>query len=93
MKKYVMAALLFVVACGVDVHVLHPTREPSAWNGLVLLANIAVVYFLPSLVAWVRGHHAVLAVFLTNLFLGWTFLGWVAALVWSVMPVKTNVTA
>jgi len=92
MNKYVMAALLFVVTCGVDVH-MHPTRETSTWNGLVLLANIAVVYFLPSLVAWVRGHHAVLAVFLTNLFLGWTFFGWVAALVWSAMPVKTNVTA
>jgi hypothetical protein len=25
---------------------------------------------------------------LLNLFLGWTLIGWVAALVWSVMPIK-----
>jgi Superinfection immunity protein len=39
-----------------------------------------IVYFLPALVAHYRCHNHTMAIFVTNLFLGWTFLGWVAAL-------------
>jgi hypothetical protein len=28
---------------------------------------------------------------LLNLFLGWTFIGWVVALVWAALPVKSPV--
>jgi hypothetical protein len=43
------------------------------------------LYFLPFLIAALRQHKNVLAIFLLNLALGWTFLGWIAALIWSVM--------
>lgn len=43
---------------------------------------LIVIYFLPSLAA--SGHPNALAIFLLNLFLGWTFVGWVMALVWAV---------
>jgi len=42
-------------------------------------------YFLPFLIAALRQHKNVLAIFLLNFALGWTFLGWIAALIWSVM--------
>jgi hypothetical protein len=45
-----------------------------------------VMYFLPSLVAFGRGKRDLLSIFLLNLFLGWTFVGWVVALVWAVKP-------
>lgn len=41
------------------------------------------IYLLPTAVALLRRHRNGLAIFVLNLFLGWTFLGWVAALVWS----------
>jgi len=44
---------------------------------------IAIFYFLPWFIAWGRGHNNTVAIFVLNLFLGWTFLGWVFALVWS----------
>jgi hypothetical protein len=44
----------------------------------------AAIYFLPSIIAVARHHHNALAIFLLNLFLGWTMLGWVGSLVWSV---------
>ena len=51
---------------------------------VILLIIIAVVlYFLPAIIAKVRNHSNVMAVFILNLFLGWTFLGWIAALVWA----------
>nr|WP_166308369.1 superinfection immunity protein [Bradyrhizobium sp. 2S1]MCK7672193.1 superinfection immunity protein [Bradyrhizobium sp. 2S1] len=55
---------------------------------IILWVISAFLYFLPTYVAWRRAHHALLAIFITNLFLGWTFLGWVAALIWGCTPVK-----
>jgi hypothetical protein len=43
-----------------------------------------VMYFLPSLIALGRSKRDLLAIFLLNLFLGWTGIGWVVALVWAV---------
>ena len=51
--------------------------------GLFYIAVALGLYFLPSLVAVLRRHHNVVAIFVLNLTLGWTVLGWVAALVWA----------
>jgi Superinfection immunity protein len=37
----------------------------------------------PRLIALWRRHRQTLAIFILNLFLGWTLLGWVDALVWA----------
>jgi len=50
---------------------------------LVGLIIVAVPYFAPSIVAFVRHHHNRWAIFALNLLLGWTGLGWIGALVWS----------
>ena len=47
------------------------------------LALLASIYFAPWLIAWARGHHNTLAIFALTLLLGWTGLGWVVALIWS----------
>jgi hypothetical protein len=47
------------------------------------LGIIIALYFVPSLIAALRGHHQTTAIFLLNLLLGWTFIGWVVALIWS----------
>jgi len=39
------------------------------------------IYFLPTFVA--RDHKNGNSIAVLNLFLGWTFLGWVVALVWA----------
>lgn len=56
-------------------------------NDLLLtmtLMVIAVLYFLPTLVAICRNHHNTMAIFVMNLLLGWFFgLGWVIALIWA----------
>ena len=45
------------------------------------------VYFLPLIVAAARGHPNDNAIFALNLFLGWTFIGWVAAPVWALTSI------
>ena len=42
-----------------------------------------VMYFLPSIIALARSKRDLLAIFLLNLFLGMTVIGWIVALVWA----------
>ena len=53
-----------------------------------ILLLLAVLYFLPWIIAALRRHHNSGAIFVLNLFLGWTFLGWVGALVWSATSIR-----
>lgn len=49
---------------------------------LALLVGVGL-YFLPSIIASKRNHSNAASILVLNLFLGWTFLGWVAALIWA----------
>ena len=51
---------------------------------LVIITLMFAAYFLPTLIAFLRQHKNKLAIFLLNLLLGWTALGWVGSLVWSI---------
>jgi hypothetical protein len=52
-------------------------------EGFIFLGFILLVYFLPSVIASSRGHKNKPAIIVLNLLLGWTFLGWIAALIWA----------
>lgn len=41
------------------------------------------MYFLPSIIALLRSKRDTLSIFLLNLFLGWSVIGWIVALVWA----------
>lgn len=45
-----------------------------------------LIYFLPTIIALIGGSDRMGSVFMMNLFLGWTFIGWVWAFVWAVSP-------
>lgn len=60
---------------------------------LVALFLAIYFYFLPTITAAYIKHHNQKAIFLLNLLLGWTLLGWITALVWSataVNPISTS---
>lgn len=56
-----------------------------------VLILLALLHFLPTLIALLRGHHNGFAIFLTNLLLGWTVIGWIIALIWSFTAVARPV--
>jgi hypothetical protein len=43
-----------------------------------------VMYFLPTILAFARNKRDTAAILLLNLFLGWSVIGWLVALVWAV---------
>jgi cytochrome c biogenesis protein CcdA len=50
---------------------------------IVLMAGTLALYFIPTIVAARRQHKNGRAIMVLNIFTGWTFIGWVAALVWA----------
>jgi hypothetical protein len=57
-------------------------------SGIILFVILACLYFVPSIVARAREHHNYGAIVALNIFLGWTFIGWVASLVWALTSTK-----
>ncbi len=52
--------------------------------GVAIIFVISLfVYFLPTTFAEVRKHTKTSSIFVINLFLGWTLIGWVICLAWS----------
>lgn len=51
--------------------------EPVA---AIIIIVLIIAYFIPSFIG--GGKRNAGAIFLLNLLLGWTFIGWVVALVW-----------
>lgn len=51
---------------------------------MTLLIIGLLVYFIPCFVAAYRNHPNGAPIAVVNLFLGWTLIGWVVALAWSV---------
>jgi hypothetical protein len=55
----------------------------NAAVGLLCLILLIGLYFLPLIIAATRHHHQTAAIAVLDLFLGWTFIGWVLALIWA----------
>ncbi|MFA5056470.1 MAG: superinfection immunity protein [Opitutaceae bacterium] len=83
----VISCILVVLISAVVMAIENPSRlmEIAATVVIPAIAVIVsiVLYFLPAGIAIRRSHRNDLAIFVLNLFLGWTFLGWVVALVWA----------
>jgi hypothetical protein len=50
---------------------------------MTFILFLFVMYWLPTLIAIVRGTPSALGVAMFNFFLGWTVIGWIMALVWA----------
>ncbi len=50
-------------------------------KGVVMMIAVALVYVLPSMLAWKRGSRRRWKITAINLLLGWTVIGWIVAMV------------
>lgn len=64
-----------------------PTPEALNATAVRTTAGFLVLgfamYWIPTIVALSRKHHNRGAITITNLLLGWTIIGWIAALIWA----------
>jgi hypothetical protein len=49
----------------------------------ILVVIALALYLLPTIIVGFRKHHNKGAIIATNILLGWTFIGWVAAFIWA----------
>ena len=71
-------------SCEVTTSAVFPTAA-TVVLGMFAIAAVGI-YFLPSIIATGRHTPHWLTVFLLNLLLGWSFVGWVAAMVMACRP-------
>jgi len=53
---------------------------------IFVIIIVLFIYFLPSILGWSKANAG--AIIALNVLLGWTFLGWVIALVWALTKDK-----
>jgi Superinfection immunity protein len=56
-------------------------KVPPRGAAMGFMFCVGLLYFLPSIIGHSRRDFA--GIFLLNFFLGWTVIGWIAALVWA----------
>jgi hypothetical protein len=57
-----------------------------------IFAIAIIPYFLPTIIALLRKSTSIAGIFVLNFFLGWTFIGWIIALVWAIASRNTSTT-
>jgi hypothetical protein len=71
---------------GSATYIIAPATGDWGEGKLLETALFLLIYFVPSIVGFYRKHHKKWAIFALNLILGWTVLGWIAAMVWAAIP-------
>lgn len=76
-----IAVIVFAIIAGLGFVI------DKGGGGLILFLILFVVgllfYFVPTIVAYSRAHRNAHAIFVLNIATGWTFIGWVIAIVWA----------
>jgi hypothetical protein len=62
-----------------------PQAILSVLSILIELVMI-VLYFLPTMIAYIRGRHNKITIMVLNLCIGWSVIGWIVSLVWALGP-------
>lgn len=75
-KEWITLGIVIVVM--LITVLLFPSLGILYFGGLALC-----VYFLPSVIACTRDHNNAGAITVLNLFAGWTAIGWIVSIVWS----------
>lgn len=66
------------------------TQTSTLSSSLITIISIVIIsiiflaiYIIPTIVANIRKHSQKTQILILNIFLGWSFIGWVIALIWA----------
>jgi hypothetical protein len=79
------ALVLFVAVTTSHALAAGATQEASSFGleGRLFIGLLFIIYFVPTVVGFVRDHPNKFPILALNVFLGWSFIGWVVALIWA----------
>lgn len=77
----ILSVLVFLSSLGI----FNLITEDGVTAFFISLAVVFVlwIYFIPAWIAEIRNNPSTTAIFVVNLFLGWSLIGWVIALIWA----------
>lgn len=55
----------------------------NEYVAFIVLIFLIIFYFLPSIIAFKRDHHAKIGILIINTIIGWTIIAWVVTLIWA----------
>lgn len=84
----VIALALFTLITGA---IGSGTNDIAKVCAFLFFISALALYFSPTISAAWRGHKSAAAIFALNLLAGWTFIGWLVALVWSLTTPEEKV--
>lgn len=84
-----MLTTLQAIAWAADKKEASAGDVAAVGGGLAVLAlPVLAIYLIPAIIGFIRKKDNKMAILLLNLFLGWSLIGWVIALVWAVSKDK-----
>lgn len=85
-RKLLVAVCVFATGLWfIKANLLTTSTRPKSDSFAVLFYILAFLYFIPSVIGILRKHHNLVGLIALNVLLGWTVLGWVGALIWSLL--------
>lgn len=92
MKKFILPLWIGTAVLLLGFASYNPSGTPSVSDAsmVALIAGWILVYWLPTVIAMVRGTATGVWVGVINLLLGWTGIGWIVALVLSLLGRRSD---
>lgn len=93
MKRVIAIATTVLTFAGLTGLAWAADKGGASNTGVILVAILPflVIYFIPAIVGYSRKKDNKTSILLLNLFLGWSLIGWVVALIWATSKDKAMV--
>jgi hypothetical protein len=89
-RAIAVIGVLVVAGLGIFIAAINGLDAFKVLGGVLAALLFVAIYFVPTIIAALGKHPLVAPVLVLNVFLGWTFVGWVVALALAVWPMNTN---
>ena len=93
MKRAVLMAAMVQTFLALTGLAWAAEKAASSNSGLIFMAVLPLIaiYFIPTIIGFSRKKDNKVPILMLNLFLGWSLIGWVVALVWATSKDKVTV--
>lgn len=81
--RFLVLALFTIFTFGMGTIPANQANSIATISAAMFFVAAPLMYFLPTIEASIKKSPNITSIALTNLFLGWTLIGWVVAIAWA----------